>query len=190
MARRSGNWWSGYRGKSDYQPVEHQFGFDPWSEIGTGQGGQQLENTMWDRVQGNRPSVAELQMEEGLGRQTASAYSMANSMPQLSPGMAMRLAGRQAGDAMGRTNMQMGQLRAGEQAGAEQRLGGWMTQQAQMRVQQQLEEERMRAQQQGLTNQLMMQQDIANAGGMSTGGWADKFLRAGGQMGAAALMGR
>lgn len=188
MAKREGNWWSGYRNKSDYNPTGYDVSVGPWSQLGPGALGQSLEGTMWDRIKGTSPSVAELQMQDALGRQTASAYSTAASMPNISPGMALRLAGRQAGEAAGRTQMQTGMLRAREQAGAEQRMGGWLTSQSQMKLQRELEEERMRAQQSTMLNRLKMQQDIANAGQLQSEGWGSKLLGIGGALGSAAIM--
>lgn len=69
---------------------------------------------------GTAPSAADLQMQNALGRAQAGAYSMAQSIPGASPGMAMRMAQQQAGGLGLQYAQQAAMLRAKEQEQARQ----------------------------------------------------------------------
>jgi len=74
------------------------------------------------RVDGSRPSVAELQMQQGLDQNLADSITMARSAPGVSPALRQRMIGL-AKFGQG-TDLARAQsvLRAGEQAQAEQTL--------------------------------------------------------------------
>jgi hypothetical protein len=109
------------------------------------------------RAMGEAPSAAELQMQEALRRQQASAQAMAAGAGGVSPALAQRLAQRQMTQAGLETSAQAAALRAQEQAGAEQALagvlGGVRAQDIQL---QQMGQERMQA-------YLQMGMDLAEA---------------------------
>lgn len=86
--------------------------------------GQILE----DRIAGKRPSVAEMQMRQGLERNRAGAASLAASQAGVNPALAGRQAQLAQSQASLQTNQDASILRAKEQAQAEEALGRLMMQ--------------------------------------------------------------
>lgn len=119
-----------------------------------------LSDLMWRQASGQGPSVAEMQMQRGLGRALQGSQAMAASAPGMSPGLAQRLAMQRAGEMQGQTNMDMGMLRAQEQAQARGEMQNYLAQQQQA----QMALEQMRAQQRMAANQLNMQQSLQQQG--------------------------
>ena len=110
-------------GKSKYD-----IGMDPYS--------QGLQRSMYEMAMGTGPSAAELMMDRGLQRQIAAGRSMAASMPGVSPGLAMRMAGQREAGAMRDVTQQQAIMRAQEQAQAQAMMAQYLQQQDQMRLQQ------------------------------------------------------
>lgn len=83
-----------------------------------------------DRAEGRGPSIADMQMKQGMQQNQANAASMAASMRGVNPALAARMAGQQANQA----NTQMAQQamlgRLAEQQQAEGQLAGVRAQQA------------------------------------------------------------
>lgn len=170
MARQTGDWWSGYKGESTFRPDL----YDPdASAFGTGTAGMGLLDQLYGQMQGRMPSVAEQQMQQSLGQQLGSAQSLAAGSEN--PALAQRLASQQMGSAQSQAALGTGLLRAQEQAGTQAQLMGLLGQNRQAAM----SREQMMAQQQNLYNQLMMQQDMQNALGMSQQGWGPQLLQAG-----------
>lgn len=168
------------RGPSNPYAPSEEYRFDP-SAFSTGEPGQQLGSLLMQRAEGTAPSAAELQMKAGLGRQLAGTQSMARGATGMSPGMAMRLAGRRGDALSAQTNQQMGVLRAQEQAQAQSQLGQWLN--SQMQAQMALEQGR--GQQRMGYNQAIT--SVTDPG--SAGGWGWPLLGAASQAGAAYLTG-
>ncbi len=141
--------------EANYKPQRYQY--DPGA-FGTGETGAELQRTMMGRVRGEAPSVAELQMQRGMGRALQASRAMQGSATGISPGLAQRLAGQRSAQIMGEGNLAMGQMRAQEQAAAEAQMMQWLEneRQAQMALQ------AARAGEQGRIDQLMAQQAMAN----------------------------
>ena len=119
----------------------------------------QMQELMMQQAQGlGGPSAAELMMNRGMGQQIAAGRSMAAGARGVSPGMAMRQAGRRESQAMSDVGQQTGIMRAQEQA---------MAQRAALNAE--------------------MQQNMYNASRVRSGGMLGSMLGMGGQMGAAAL---
>ena len=119
----------------------------------------QMQELMMQQAQGlGGPSAAELMMNRGMGQQIAAGRSMAAGARGVSPGMAMRQAGRRESQAMSDVGQQTGIMRAQEQA---------MAQRAALNAE--------------------MQQNMYNASRVRSGGMLGSILGMGGQMGAAAL---
>lgn len=149
-------------------------------EIGGGAQGD-WQSMMMRRARGiEGPSAAELMMRQGMDRQVAAGRSMAASMPGVSPGMGMRMAGQREAGAMSQVGQQTGVMRAQEQAQAQQMLGQWLQAQEQLRLQQELY---------NLTRQRQggMLGPLLGAGGAALGGYlgGPAGAAAGGQAGGA-----
>ncbi len=86
----------------------------------------QLGQTLQNRIAGNAPSVAEMQMRQGLDATIAAQRAQAASARGLSPGMAQRLAAQGIAGAQQATNQQAAILRAQEQQQAEGAYAGLM----------------------------------------------------------------
>lgn len=101
-------------GTARWQPQGSQFMDDQ----------QRAINVLQQRVEGNRPSVAQEQMEQGMDTSLANQVSAVRSSPGLSPALQARLI-NQAGQEQS-TDLARAQsiLRAGEQSQAEQNLVG------------------------------------------------------------------
>lgn len=97
-----------------------------------------LQRAMYERAMGTAPSAAELMMDRGMQQQIAAGRSMAASMPGVSPGLAMRMAGQREAGAMADVGQQTAILRAQEQAQAQEALARYLQQQDQMRLQQEM----------------------------------------------------
>lgn len=83
---------------------------------------QDLVNTFQSRVQGDRPSVAEEQLAQGLDQTLSDQVSAVRSAPGVSPGLKARMiqkAGQKQASDLARAKAV---LRAGEQSQAEQNL--------------------------------------------------------------------
>lgn len=83
-----------------------------------------------DRAMGNGPSLADMQMRQGMQQNAASAASMAASMRGVNPALAARMAGQQASQANAQMAGQAMQGRLAEQQAAEAQLAGVRGQQA------------------------------------------------------------
>jgi hypothetical protein len=100
------------------------------AQVNTGQSDQartqqmQLADMLRRRATGGAPSQAELQMRQGMGQAIAGQASMAASARGMTPAQAQRLAAQNAAGITGNVAAQTAQMRAGEQAQAEQALGG------------------------------------------------------------------
>ena len=118
-----------------------------------------MQGLMQQRAQGlGGPSAAELMMQRGMQSQIAAGRSMAAGARGVSPGMAMRQAGRRESQAMSQVGQQTGIMRAQEQA---------MAQRSAMQAE--------------------LQQAMYNASRVRQGGMLGSIMQTGGQMGAAAL---
>lgn len=118
-----------------------------------------MQEMMQQRAMGlGGPSAAELMMNRGMQQQIAAGRSMAAGARGVSPGMAMRQAGRREAQAMSDVGQQTGIMRAQEQA---------MAQRAAMQAE--------------------LQQAMYNASRVRSGGMLGTMMNVGGQMGAAAL---
>jgi len=95
-----------------------------------------LQRSMYEMAMGTGPSAAELMMDRGLQQQIAAGRSMAASMPGVSPGLAMRMAGQREAGAMRDVSQQQAIMRAQEQAQAQAMMAQYLQQQDQMRLQQ------------------------------------------------------
>lgn len=128
----SSDFWFGSKVKAE--PTRYEFAENAF---GTGESGEELLGTLQGRMRGQAPSVAELQMQRGIGRALQGSQAQQASSVGMSPGLAQRLAGMRAAELQGQGNLQMGQLRAQEQAAAESRLADWLERerQAQMALQ-------------------------------------------------------
>jgi hypothetical protein len=84
---------------------------------------QAWNQMMMDRMQGRGPSVAELQMRQGLEAGNKQAMGLAASQRGVSPAQAARLASISQGQSAMQTNQQAGILRAQEQMGSAQVFG-------------------------------------------------------------------
>lgn len=155
--------------KSTYKPEMYEY--DP-SAFETSYGGRELEHQMRRRMMGQAPSVAEQQLQMGLGRNIAAAQAQQASSAGVSPGLAARLAGQQRTGAMMGTNMQASMLRAREQAQAEQAYAQWLNQQQQARM----ALEQMRGGQNIAYNQMLMNQSMANVAGTGQQGLAGPIM--------------
>ena len=87
-----------------------------------------LADTLNNRIAGNAPSVAALQLQQGLSQQTAAANAARNSARGASAGLANRNAANALTGAQAATNQAAAQLRAGEQTTAENSLGNVLQQ--------------------------------------------------------------
>jgi hypothetical protein len=178
MATRSGDWWNGWKGTSDYNPQQFQsdpnaFTFGGNDQMGTQ--GRGLGEAMYQSAMGQGPSQAGMQMNRGL----AQMGGQLNSTPGLNPAIAARLYSNNAGNMAG----QAGMARAQEMQGNRSTLAQYLMQQLQQRgAGQQLDANTL-----AQINQLKMQQDIANAGNMNQGGWGSTILNMGASAGGAAL---
>lgn len=85
---------------------------------------QSLIAALQARASGRSPSVAEMQLHQGLGSALQSQASVAASQRGISPGMAARLQAQGTAGLQQQTNAQAAQLRAGEQSQAEGALAG------------------------------------------------------------------
>lgn len=94
----------------------------PSNQMRAGQTG--LIGALQQRVAGQSPSVAELQMRQGQEAALKQARAIAASNPSASPALAQRQAQQAAENINLQTNQQAAQLRAQEQAEAERSLGG------------------------------------------------------------------
>lgn len=83
-----------------------------------------LVGALQRRASGQAPSVAELQLRRGMDDAIAAQMATAASARGISPGLAQRLAADGIAQVQSRTNMDAALLRAGEQARAEEALGG------------------------------------------------------------------
>ena len=117
-----------------------------------------MQGLMQERAQGLGSSAAELMMNRGMQQQVAAVRSMAAGARGVSPGMAMRQAGRRESQAMSDVGQQTGIMRAQEQA---------MAQRAAMQAE--------------------LQQAMYNASRVRSGGMLGSMLGTAGQMGAAAI---
>lgn len=177
MAERSGNWFSGYRGTSTYIPdsyrwggsMQGEYGFRPGNEYDQlSQQGLSLGNMLMQRARGEVPSAAEMSMMRAVqGMRGAMAGA-----PGMSPALAARLAGQQASGMVG----QQATVRAQEQAQAQQSLADYLMRQLGIRAEGATAREQLIAQTLMEQNRLKMQQDLANAQGMSRGGFGDYLM--------------
>jgi hypothetical protein len=118
-----------------------------------------MQEMMQQRAQGlGGPSAAELMMNRGMGKQIAAGRSMAAGARGVSPGMAMRQAGRRESQAMSDVGQQTGIMRAQEQA---------MAQRAALQAE--------------------LQQAMYNASRVRSGGMLGGMMGMAGQMGSAAI---
>lgn len=163
----SKDFWLGEQ--SNYQGREYQF--DP-AAFGSGAAGAETQSALMARMRGEAPSVAELQMQQGIGRALQGSQAMQASAVGMSPGLAQRLAGQRSAQIMGEGNLAMGQLRAQEQMAAEQRLMEWLERERQAQMALQMA----RANEFGRVDQMGWQQALANrrqgVGGMLLSGAA------------------
>jgi hypothetical protein len=85
---------------------------------------QQLAEMLRDRAMGKTPSLAEMQLKEGIDASQRTALGTARAAgPQVGAGMASYLAQKQQGALSGQGAADAAQLRAAEQAQAESALG-------------------------------------------------------------------
>lgn len=179
MAERTGNWFTGYSGQSTYIPSSYQWGGSMQGEYGFRPGNQydplsvqglSLGEMMMRRARGDGPSAAELSMMRAVqGMRGAMA-----GIPGMSPALAARLAGQQASGMVG----QQALLRAQEQAQAQQSLADYLMQQLGIRAQGATTREQLLAQTKMERERMLMEQDLANARGMSSGGMLGGLLGA------------
>lgn len=177
MAERVGNWFSGYSGRSTYIPdsyrwggsMQGEYGFRPGNEYDQlSQQGLSLGNLLMQRARGEVPSAAEMSMMRAVqGMRGAMAGA-----PGMSPALAARLAGQQASGMVGQQAM----VRAQEQAQAQQSLADYLMRQLGIRAEGATAREQLLAQTLMEQNRLKMQQDLANAQGMSRGGFGDYLM--------------
>jgi hypothetical protein len=83
---------------------------------------QRALGVLENRVSGNAPSVAEMQMKEGLDSSLSDTVSAIRSAPSVSPALQARMIASAGQDQAGELARAQSILRAGEQAGAEQSL--------------------------------------------------------------------
>jgi hypothetical protein len=86
----------------------------------------QLGSMLMQQAQGQGPSVAQLQLQRGLGQAIASQRAQAASARGISPGLAQRLASQGIAQAQSQTNADAAQLRAGEMMQARGALGSML----------------------------------------------------------------
>ena len=144
------------RQPSEFSPQGYQY--DP-NAFGLGSEGDKFGQMLALQAQGKGPSIAENQLNMGLGRILASQASQAGSMSGVSPGMAARLSQQNAANLGSQANMQAAGLRAQEQMGAQSMWGEYLdrNRQAQMAL------EQGKAGQNTFVQQLLAQQAMQNA---------------------------
>jgi hypothetical protein len=84
---------------------------------------QQLTNQLMQQAQGQGPSIAQAQLQQGTDQNIAQQMAMASSARGGNVGMAQRQAAMNAGQAQQQMAGQAGVLRLQEQQGAQQQLG-------------------------------------------------------------------
>ena len=179
MAYATGNALMGTTGVSDYDPQRFkrdqnafQFGNDTF-----GQQGQGLGALMYNAASGLGPSRSNMQMNQGLAQAGGQMYSN----PSLNPALAARLYSNTAGNIAG----QGGMARAQEMQGSQSAMAQYLMQQLQQRgAGQQLDANTIQQ-----LNALKMQQDLANAQGMTKGGLLGAAISGGAAMGGAMMGG-
>jgi len=212
MAEETGNWFTGYSGRSDYNPSSYAMKtgrfFRDKASARTDQMDAGQQRWALEQMQGNAfgplpsgPSAAELQMQRGMQDRQNAAFSLLGNSG-MNPALARRRALQAQEQAMGDFQGQSGILRAQEEAQrrAEQMqaqgmyaqlLGGMRGQNQQMSEadrQALMQLEQMNLSQSLGLNQLRMQQDIGNAQGMKTGGFLGPLLGAAATAGSGAMM--
>ncbi len=165
----SKDFWVGEQSK--YKPQSYEF--DP-SAFGTGKAGQETQYALQQRMLGRAPSVAEQQMQQGIGRSLQASQAMQASGVGMSPGLSQRLAGQRSAEIMGQGNLAMGQMRAQEQASAEARMMDWLERERQAQMALQFAQ----AGEHGRIDDLLMQQSLANR----RPGFGGALLSMGGQV--------
>lgn len=180
MAGKTGNWFSGYRGYSDYLPDSYrwggsqsEFGFQPGRMDQLGDYGYSLGDLLMQQAMGQGPSVAQQQLRSGLQQAVGGMRGAAAGLPGMGAGLAQRLAGQQAAAMGAQTNAQAGQLRAEEMMQGRNALSQYLLAQLQTRAQGAMGREQLAAQALAEKNRLKMMQDLQNAGMLSIGGFGD-----------------
>lgn len=98
-----------------------QINMDPQAQFRAQQMG--LAGTLQNRINGNAPSVAELQLKQGAQQAMKQQLAMSKGAFGMNPGAARRAAMQGQADIMGQQNMAAAQLRAQEQQAAEGAMG-------------------------------------------------------------------
>ena len=200
MAEQTGNWLTGYSGRSDYNPTAYAVKSDAFyrnkgnsrtDQMDQGEQNWMLQK-MRDQAFGDQPagpSVAEQQLKQGMQQRQSAAMSLLGGAG-MNPALARRSALMAQESAMGDFNQQAGLLRAqeeaqrrGEQMQAQgmygQLLGGVRGQNQQMSEadrQALMQLEQMRTGQSMGLNQMRVNQDVSNAQGMNQGGMLAPIL--------------
>jgi hypothetical protein len=131
-----------------------------------GQQGVDLGNTMYGSAMGQGPSLAQQQSQQAVNKSMGGMYAY----PTLNSALAARGAGNQAMGMMDQGAM----ARVAEQEKQRQLMSQYLLSQLQQRTQGQ----EANVGSKNYNDQLMMQQDLTNANGMTRGGGLGAFLGA------------